>query len=89
MSLIWKFEEGFEMAVQFHVDVFHSIAENETVKKIATWKARHNTNVKPPFIRRSPCYNISFIHRSDSLPPKSRKVSGLSIPFALNFRYAK
>jgi hypothetical protein len=48
MSLIWKFEEDFEMAVQFHVDMFHSIPENETVKKIATWETRHNTNARSP-----------------------------------------
>lgn len=63
MSLIWKFEEDLEMAVQFHVDMFHSIPENETVKKIATWKTRHNANAtplpRPPVIRKSVYRNIT------------------------------
>jgi len=59
MSLIWKFEEDVEMAVQFHVDMFHSIPENETVKKIATWKTRHNTDAKSPVIPKSVFRNIA------------------------------
>jgi hypothetical protein len=55
------------MAVQFHVDMFHSIAGNETVKKIATLKARHNTNAKSPFIQKFLYTNISVIHGSEHI----------------------
>jgi hypothetical protein len=59
LPLIWKFEEDFEMAAQFHVDMFHSIAGNETVNKIATLKAIHNTTAKSPFTLKSLYTNIS------------------------------
>jgi hypothetical protein len=70
MSLIWKFEEDFEMEVQFHVDMFHSIPENETVKKIATWKkpdtilnAKSSAIAKSLYINIATCAEVVIVYR--------------------------
>jgi len=76
MSLIWKFEEDVEMAVQFHVDMFHSIRENETVNKIATWKTRHNTDAKSPVIPKPVFRNITTYLQVIFIVPRNKERLG-------------
>jgi len=76
MSLIWKFEEDVVMAVQFHVDMFHSIPENETVKKIATWRTRHNTDAKSPVIAKFVFTNIATYLQVIFIVPRTKEKLG-------------
>jgi hypothetical protein len=89
MSLIWKFEEDVEMVVQFHVDMFHSIPENETVKKIATWKTRHNTDAESPVIPKSVFRNIVTYLQVFFIVPRTKERLGDCRLFLSRFAVSK